>query len=74
VNIAWAELARVFGVSVVVAVGLVTLFAVGIRMLSYRRADDGLGAPGRASVATASALFAICGLVGAYGIYLLVEK
>ncbi|HEU0240503.1 MAG TPA: hypothetical protein VFR11_14670 [Micromonosporaceae bacterium] len=48
VSIAWADIGRVIGISLLVGVGLVVVFAIGVRVLSYRAAADGPHTPTRA--------------------------
>lgn len=75
-DIDWAALGGVFGVSLVVTVGLVGLFTLGILALSPRPAaeggpaDRGPTAPARAA---AYVCFALCAAAVAYGIYLIVK-
>jgi hypothetical protein len=73
-SIAWGDIGKVIGVSLIVGVGLVALFAVGVRVLSFGAPSDGPHAPAKANVAVAAVLFLICAAVAAYGIYLLVKK
>ncbi|HKE63220.1 MAG TPA: hypothetical protein VKB59_01060 [Micromonosporaceae bacterium] len=74
VSVAWADIGKVIGISLLVGVGLVVVFAVGVRVLSYRAAPDGPHTPTRASIVVAGVLFLICAAVATYGIYLLVKK
>ncbi|WP_425835423.1 hypothetical protein [Streptomyces fractus] len=71
-NIDWAALGTVFGVSLVVTVALVGLFTLGIVGLSKRESAGRDG--GSAAVATSGAYvcFALCAAAVAYGIYLIV--
>ncbi|MFD7546456.1 hypothetical protein ACFV0R_31085 [Streptomyces sp. NPDC059578] len=76
-NIDWAALASVFGVSLVVTVALVGLFTLGIVGLSKREAAlaaEGGPKGGSAAVAAtgAYACFALCVAAVTYGIYLIV--
>ncbi|MFK0295871.1 hypothetical protein ACIQU6_36110 [Streptomyces sp. NPDC090442] len=75
-HIDWAALGQVFGVTLVVTVGIVGLFTVGIVGTSRKPAADGdavaAAAPGVGSRAGALAAFALCALAVAYGIYLIV--
>ncbi|MFH9422483.1 hypothetical protein [Streptomyces sp. NPDC017529] len=75
-SIDWAALGQVFGVTLVVTVGIVGLFTLGIvgtsrapRQEDGAAAADGPGAPARAG---AYACFALCAAAVAYGIYLIV--
>ncbi|MCA1221799.1 hypothetical protein [Streptomyces sp. 8L] len=63
-NIDWASVGTVFGVSLLVTVGLVGLFALG---------TVGLAKHGSAVVTSAAyACFALCAAAVAYGIFLIV--
>ncbi|MBR7675770.1 hypothetical protein ACWGJ2_28065 [Streptomyces sp. NPDC054796] len=68
-NIDWAALGQVFGVSLVATVGLVGVFTLGIVGSSARKAD-GTGAPALARTG-AYACFALCAAAVAFGIYLI---
>ncbi|MGK5732433.1 hypothetical protein [Streptomyces sp. URMC 124] len=72
-HIDWAALGQVFGVSLVVTVGLVGIFTLGIVGTSPRAggpADPGAGTLARRS--GAYACFAVCAAAVGYGIYLIV--
>lgn len=72
-NIDWAALGSVFGVSLGVSVGLVALFTLGIAGLSRRERAVAQGSGGGALAVTgAYACFAACAAAVAYGIYLIV--
>ncbi|KAF4410550.1 MULTISPECIES: hypothetical protein [Streptomyces] len=76
-DIDWAALGQVFGVSLVVTVAIVGLFTVGIVGTSRKpQPDSGSTAPGAAPApaarAGAYACFALCAAAVAYGIYLIV--
>ncbi|MCX4551874.1 hypothetical protein [Streptomyces sp. NBC_01500] len=74
-NIDWAALGTVFGVSLVATVGLVGLFTLGIVGLAGKPARE-TGSTGRgpalAARTGAYACFALCAAAVAYGIYLIV--
>ncbi|GAA2951201.1 MULTISPECIES: hypothetical protein [Streptomyces] len=71
-NIDWAALASVFGVSLVVTVALVGLFSLGVVALARQASPaQGAASPVRAR-AGAYACFALCAAAVAYGIYLIV--
>ncbi|MCD9142324.1 hypothetical protein [Streptomyces albireticuli] len=79
-QIDWAALGQVFGVSLVVTVGLVGVFTLGIVGTS-RKPAEGAGAAGgdvtgAAPTAVARtgayACFALCAAAVGYGIYLIV--
>ncbi|MFF8312448.1 hypothetical protein [Streptomyces lydicus] len=75
-SIDWAAFGQVFGVSLVVTVGIVGLFTVGI--VGTARKPGGQGeaavatAPGAGARAGALTAFALCAAAVAYGIYLIV--
>ncbi|MGW6061057.1 hypothetical protein [Streptomyces sp. NPDC055189] len=77
-DIDWAALGSVFGVSLAVTVALVGLFTLGIVALSKREAATTSGASATAGSAPAAArtgayvCFALCAAAVAYGIYLIV--
>ncbi|MFE3213925.1 hypothetical protein [Streptomyces antimycoticus] len=80
-SIDWAALGQVFGVSLVVTVGMVGVFTLGILGTSRKAAPEQGGAAAAAGgAAGASALartgayacFALCAAAVAYGIYLIV--
>ncbi|SCK22328.1 hypothetical protein [Streptomyces sp. WMMB 322] len=71
-DIDWAALGEVFGVSLVATVGLVGVFTLGIVGTSAGKADGsqrgGASVLGRTG---AYACFALCAAAVAYGIYIL---
>lgn len=73
-NIDWAALGQVFGVSIAVTVGLVGLFTLGILGTSRKPQADGTAATGPTAVARTGAYvaFALCAAAVAYGIHLVV--
>ncbi|MEU4894361.1 hypothetical protein AB0B12_27025 [Streptomyces sp. NPDC044780] len=80
-DIDWAALGQVFGVSLVVTVGMVGVFTLGIVGTSRKtrpEQGDTAAVPGGAADASALArtgayaCFAVCAAVVAYGIYLIV--
>ncbi|RDG36047.1 hypothetical protein [Streptomyces corynorhini] len=80
-NIDWAALGSVFGVSLVTTVALVGLFTLGVVALARpeRQPDTGSGAPGGATgsvgalrTAGACLCFGLCLAAVAYGIHLIV--
>ncbi|MFI6081902.1 hypothetical protein ACIBBB_13145 [Streptomyces sp. NPDC051217] len=75
-NIDWAALGSVFGVSLVATVALVGLFTLGIVGLSKSAAPTGGGTTGTGSVAVARTgayvCFALCLAAVSYGIYMIV--
>ncbi|MET9590445.1 hypothetical protein ABZY45_05680 [Streptomyces sp. NPDC006516] len=71
-NIDWAALASVFGVSLVVTVALVGLFTLGITGLAKQASTTQAGGTGVLARTGAYACFALCAAAVAYGIYLIV--
>ncbi|MGA6153192.1 hypothetical protein ACPEIC_07640 [Stenotrophomonas sp. NPDC087984] len=80
-SIDWAALGQVFGVSLVVTVGMVGVFTLGILGTSRKAAPEQGGAAavsggggGASALARtgAYACFALCAAAVAYGIYLIV--
>lgn len=67
-NIDWAALGQVFGVSLLATVGLVGVFTLGIIGSSTTREDGGSPVLARSG---AYLCFAFCTLAVAYGIYLI---
>lgn len=73
-NIDWAALASVFGVSLLTTVALVGLFTLGIVGLSRRESASAQGDSAALAVTGAYVCFAACAAAVAYGIYLVVGK
>ncbi|MFE3516592.1 hypothetical protein [Streptomyces sp. NPDC059166] len=71
-NIDWAALASVFGVSLVVTVALVGLFTLGITGLAKLVPSAQGGGGGVLARTGAYACFALCAGAVAYGIHLIV--
>ncbi|MFE2038725.1 hypothetical protein ACWC0A_05305 [Streptomyces scopuliridis] len=73
-NIDWAALGSVFGVSLVATVALVGLFTLGIVGLAKQESASAQGATGSVTPARVGAYtcFALCVAAVAYGIYLIV--
>ncbi|MGP3988131.1 hypothetical protein [Streptomyces sp. 3N207] len=67
-NIDWASLGQVFGVSLAATVGLVGVFTLGIVAGSPRTAGN---APSSLARTGAYACYAVCLAAVAYGIYLI---
>ncbi|UGY90673.1 hypothetical protein [Streptomyces gobiensis] len=67
-NIDWAALGQVFGVSLVATVALVGVFTLGIVGSSARKADGGSTALARTG---AYICYALCAMAVAYGIYII---
>nr|WSY55894.1 hypothetical protein OG999_41005 [Streptomyces sp. NBC_00886] len=71
-DIDWAALGSVFGVSLVVTVALVAVFTLGITALSRRERATAQGDSATLALTGAYACFAACTAAVAYGIYLIV--
>jgi succinate dehydrogenase/fumarate reductase cytochrome b subunit len=77
VFINWAGMGDVIMVGLIAGVGLVALFAVGVRLLAH---DTGSGdetaahSPSVAAYVGAALCFLVCAVVGIYGLYLLIKK
>ncbi|MFE5242275.1 MULTISPECIES: hypothetical protein [unclassified Streptomyces] len=71
-NIDWAALASVFGVSLVVTVALVGLFTLGITALAKQASPAQGGGSAVLARTGAYTCFALCVAAVAYGIYLIV--
>ncbi|MEW1778667.1 hypothetical protein [Streptomyces sp. NPDC086777] len=73
-NIDWAAIGSVFGVSLVATVGLVALFTLGVRGLSARERATAQGGSAALAMTAAWLCFAACAAAVAYGIHLIVAK
>ncbi|MDH6216063.1 hypothetical protein [Streptomyces pseudovenezuelae] len=71
-QIDWATLGSVFGVSLVVTVGLVALFTLGVAGLSRQEKATAQGGSAGLAVTGAYLCFAACAAAVAYGISLIV--
>ncbi|MEU1515310.1 hypothetical protein ABZ490_24715 [Streptomyces sp. NPDC005811] len=71
-DIDWAALGSVFGVSLVVTVGLVALFTLGVMGLSRQERATAEGGSAGLAVTGAYVCFAACAAAVAYGISLIV--
>jgi hypothetical protein len=74
VKIDWAALAAVFGVSLVVVLGLVLLFSGGLRAWSAREAAQERQASATLPTVAALACLLACVTVVLFGIYLIVAS
>ncbi|MFE9437454.1 hypothetical protein ACFYO2_00315 [Streptomyces sp. NPDC006602] len=70
-KIDWAALGSVFGVSLVITVGLVTLFTLGIVGLSRQERAAAQGGSAGLAVTGAYVCFSACAAAVGYGIYLI---
>ncbi|WP_133910346.1 hypothetical protein [Streptomyces sp. NBC_00582] len=71
-DIDWAALGSVFGVSLVVTVALVALFTLGVMGLSRQERASAEGGSAGLAVTGAYVCFAACAAAVAYGISLIV--
>ncbi|TSB15274.1 hypothetical protein [Streptomyces benahoarensis] len=74
-SIDWAALGQVFGVTLVVTVGIVGLFTVGIVGTARPRQEGAAataGAPSTGARIGGLAAYAVCAAAVAYGLYLIV--
>ncbi|MFC5722475.1 hypothetical protein ACFP1Z_20105 [Streptomyces gamaensis] len=73
-NINWAALGQVFGVSLVVTVGLVGVFTLGIVGTSRKAGTDASASGGATPLARTGAYlcYAVCAAAVGYGIHLIV--
>ncbi|MET9608772.1 hypothetical protein ABZZ17_27560 [Streptomyces sp. NPDC006512] len=71
-NIDWASLGSVFGVSLSATVALVALFTLGLVGLSKHEAATEHGGTAALARTGAYACFALCAAAVSYGIYLIV--
>jgi hypothetical protein len=72
VNIDWGSLGLVFVVALASVVVLTSLFSFGVVGLSQRETAREAGASGTGPLAGAIVCFAVCAVIVAYGIYLIV--
>lgn len=70
----WADLGQVFGVTIVAAVVVVTLFSFGVIGLSRQADAKENGGSGTVQFTGAVLCFGLCLAIVAYGIYLIVAK
>jgi hypothetical protein len=73
-KIDWEALGSVFGVSLVVTVGLVALFTLGVKGLSARERATVQGNSATVAATAAYLCFAGCAAAVAWGIHLIVAK
>ncbi|MCX5202031.1 hypothetical protein OG897_11285 [Streptomyces sp. NBC_00237] len=71
-NIDWAALGTVFGVSLVATIALVGLFTLGIVGLAKQESATASGGSAAMARTGAYACFALCAAAVAYGIFLIV--
>jgi len=74
VDIHWAALFKVAGVSLAFGVGVVAVFAVGVLALSQVEAARADGREARTGYAMAGTAFLICLAAVAYGLYLIIPQ
>lgn len=73
-GINWTDLSVVFVATLISAVLLVVLFSVGVLGLSRREVARERGGSGAVTFAGSMVCFALCVVIVAYGIYLIVAK
>ena len=81
-NIDWASLFKVAGVSLVFGVGIVVLFSIGLLGLSMAEGETATDGPGGATAAggrpigtaLAGVCFLVCAAAVAFGIWLIVPQ
>ncbi|MEW2132434.1 hypothetical protein [Streptomyces sp. NPDC005435] len=73
-QIDWAAIGSVFGVSLVASVALVVLFTLGVGGLARREKAAARGESAALAVTGAYVCFAACAAAVAYGFYLIVGK
>jgi hypothetical protein len=73
-HIDWSALGEVAVVSIGAAVGVVTLFTLGILALSRRQTDTDRGGTGTLALTGAVLCFAACAALVLYGIYLIIPQ
>jgi len=71
ITVPWADLGIVTAVGLILGAGVVTLYAVGVRVLSPVTGSGAARRPGRTRIAAAAACFAVCAGAVAYGIWTL---
>jgi UPF0716 family protein affecting phage T7 exclusion len=73
-DVKWGSLAEVAVVSCGAAVGVVIVFALGVRALSARDQARANGADSTAQAAGAGACFLLCACAVLYGLYLIIPQ
>jgi hypothetical protein len=73
-HIDWSALGQVAVVSIGIAVGVVAIFALGVRAMSQREIDIERGGSGTLPLTGALLCFAACAVVVLYSIYLIVPQ
>ncbi len=71
-KIDWASLALVAATTVVAAVSIVGIFALGVAALTHAQARDGAGQASGLARMAGYACIGVAGLIALYGIYLIV--
>ena len=74
IDIHWAALFKVAGVSLAFGVGVVVVFAVGVLALSQVEAARAGGRVPRTGYALAGVAFLVCLAAVAYGLYLIIPQ
>ncbi|MBY8878187.1 hypothetical protein [Actinacidiphila acidipaludis] len=73
-NVKWGSLGGVAVVGFGVTVGVVVIFALGVRALAARDERKAAGSDGTALTVGAGACFAVCAAAVAYGLYLIIPQ
>lgn len=73
-DVKWGALGQVAVVSLGATIGVVLVFALGVRAWSARDAARATGGGGTALTAAAGACFTACAAAVLYGIYLIVPQ
>ncbi|MFC4035601.1 hypothetical protein ACFO3J_29650 [Streptomyces polygonati] len=73
-SIDWGSLAEVAVVSIGATVGVVVLFALGVRALDERESVRAEGGNGTFQQVSAGACFLVCACVVLYGLYLIIPQ
>jgi hypothetical protein len=73
-DVKWGSLGEVASVSIGATVGVVVLFALGVRALGEREALREGGGDGTVQYVTAGACFLVCAAVVIYGLYLIIPQ
>jgi hypothetical protein len=73
-DVKWGSLAEVAVVSLGTTVGVVVVFALGVRALSARDEQRASGSGGTAQAVAASACFVLCACAVLYGLYLIIPQ
>jgi hypothetical protein len=73
-DVKWGSLGEVASVSIGATVGVVVLFALGVRALGERETLRESGGGGTAQYVAAGACFLVCACAVLYGLYLIIPQ